>query len=139
MLISPFLTILSLSLPILIHAEDLEECERELQYELKSDGDVCCPMWKAANCRISGVKNEDPLSRALALTAQKSLLQKSGCSKFANNVGGGMPVSCYWRYRKWVIMITGVVGAMALLVVIAVLIAHKRRRRGSSMTQPLNP
>lgn len=145
MLMSPMIALLSIVLPAVVHAEDANlECERQLLQEQSEGGYVCCPMWKAANCRLDHLTNNTSTKRDLAIADQRYHLIQSGCSAVIQYVGDGMPLSCYWRYRKWIIMTTVVVGCMALLVIVAVLIAtyhrrvaHRRRSLGRQGSQPV--
>jgi hypothetical protein len=115
-----------------------EVCDREFHDDFDddaSDDDVCCPMWRAACCVVDHAPADDPISRELAVVHGKTIVSNAGCTDYISHVGGSMPASCYWRYRKWLILLCAGIGIAAALVPAVALVMRRMRRNRSSVSE----
>ena len=91
-----------------------------------STGLDCCTSWRLATCYTDVLPN---IARSLAVEKAREGMRNSGCERFADNVGSSVPLPCYWRYRRWAVILLGVAGLLAVIIPTIVFVAVRRRRR----------
>ena len=114
----------------IVQADSFDKiCEKEFDDESNGSGDVCCTKWRLSFCVLEATPAG--VLRDAAAATNRAMFDLTGCTKFADNVGGNMPLTCYWQYRKWAVIMIGAVALMAVIIPTLVLIARRRRRRAS--------
>ena len=85
-------------------------------YQGVGKDDICCPMWRRANCKVKQVNADVAYARDLVIGQERMRMQGAGCTRFVDNVGGNMPVPCYWRYRRLLLVLIGTTASLAIAV-----------------------
>lgn len=123
----PLLTIMVATLVVTVQGDSFDKiCEKEFPSDSDGSGDTCCSQWRVTFCVLEAMPEAlRPPSASLARVG----FENGECSKYSSNVGGNMPLTCYWQYRRWAVIMIGAVALMAILIPTLVLIARRRRRQ----------
>lgn len=127
----PAVVIMILVFGTSVQADSFDKiCSKSFDSDSDGSGDHCCTEWRASFCSLEAMPG---FTRPGFVAAARTAMGLTNCSKFANNVGGSMPITCYWQYRKWVVIMAGAFGIMAVLIPCLVLVARRRRRQATMM------
>lgn len=121
------LLLVATTLIITVQGDSFDKiCEKEFPGDNDGSGDRCCTQWRMTFCVLEALPE---LARDLSASAARVAFDNSGCSKYTSSVGGNMPITCYWQYRKWAVITLAVVAGLAILIPTIVVIVRRGRRR----------